>query len=70
MRRILRILLCAWSIGLGFRLSLVRLIAHPSDVYYVVNLFDALFDWMGLAILGVMCLGLEILEVWKGSTTR
>lgn len=47
---IARILLCGWAIGIGFRF----VFEYTRNSTYKLILFDTLFDWSGLMILGVI----------------
>ena len=63
--KIPQILLCGWSIGLGLRLSLVKLLNPDKTVIYIMNIFDAYFDWLGLLILGLINLLIIIVDTYR-----
>ena len=59
-RLIPKILLCSWSIGLGF-----RFINEFGNVYVVI-MSDLLFDWAGLMLLGIVNLAMLTHDMIKG----
>jgi len=60
-------LLCGWAIGLGSRLAFVKIINPDKDIIYIVNTFDAYFDWLGLLILGLINLVIIAVETYRCS---
>ena len=52
LRAMLLFLLCIWSVGLGFRF--VAEYFYFSHDNYVFGMFDALFDWSVLFVLGLV----------------
>lgn len=59
---LLRVLLISWATGLGSRFIFEFLIENKN--IYTPNLFDLVFDWSGLIILGILNLILLIYEYY------
>ena len=69
-RRILALVLCGYGVGLGLRLSLPKLLSPGSTIIYIIDLFNAVFDWLGLALLSCANIALELREIWKEASRR
>lgn len=60
---VLRILLISWATGLGSRFVFEFLTGNN---VYMPNMFDLIFDWSGLAVLGFLNFILLIYEYYQG----